>query len=118
MAEWHRMIRLQPGAPVLFHGARGVVRRLNPIRETYAVHLISEQRTVDVPFGAPELHADVSKRHVVPPSDDVPPMTNVSRHSLPAGGGGPCGGPAGGRRVAAPQPRSQSQCFSSARMMM
>ena len=59
MAEWHKVIKLQAGAPVLFDGVRGVVRRANPVRATYAIHLPSEQRTVDVPFGSEALWADV-----------------------------------------------------------
>ena len=60
MAEWHKVIKLQAGAPVLFNGLRGVVKRANPIRETYAVHFPSEQRTLDVPYGSEGLWADVS----------------------------------------------------------
>ena len=60
MSDWHRVIRLQPGAPVIMSGAYGTVRRVNCVRETYAVHLTKPQRIIDVPFGSPELCADLS----------------------------------------------------------
>ena len=100
MAEWHRVIRLHPGAPVCYRGERGVVRRANPMRETYAVHLVMEQRTVDVPFAAADLHADVSSGAALSPT---PATANPP---------GVCAG-AGSRRS-----RPSVECFSSSRMMM
>ena len=113
MADWHKMIRLQPGAPVLYQGLRGIVRRSNPVRESYAIHLPDEQRTVDVPFGDADLRADVTSSPVAPSGAQQPTSQTAgpgcSRRNSP-----PLPGAASGDRKS-PRP---SQCFSSSRMMM
>ncbi len=110
MADWHKVIRLQSGAPVLYDGMRGTVRRANPVRQTYAVHLLDEQRTVDVPFGSDALWADVGGGEPVCCSSGRAGASGGARSS----GSGGSSTSKGMRSAANP---CSSDCFSSAKLM-
>ena len=71
-----------------------MVRRANPVRESYAIHLVEEQRTVDVPFCAAELRADVTRS----PTNATPATAGAAggRHAPPTGATGSTGGGARG----------------------
>lgn len=138
MANWHGLISLQPGAPVVYEGAHGIVRRANPARGSYAIHLLAEQRTIDVPFDAANLHADVTATSMDAPAEHAA-QSATTRSSLSGGSGSGGKGLDGVRaRLAARErarptsrgtssssrsmspirrPVSKAQCFSSVRMM-
>ena len=113
MAQWHHAIKLQPGAPVHLDGQRGVVRRANALRETYAVHLLDEQRTVEVPFDSEALCADVG--------GTTAKGTVTQRGAVTQPGPGNQHGAARSllsSSAAASPGRLRSECFSSVRCMM
>ena len=85
MADWHSMIRLQPGAPVRVHGFRGIIRRANPLREASAVFLPDEQRTIEVPFRSEALREDrtltrTASQALAPGHNHHQPPTIVTFH--------------------------------------
>jgi len=107
---------LSTGAPVLYEGARGIVRRANPIRETYAVHLLDEQRTVDVPYGSDALWADIGE----------PALCSSAGHASAKSTSGTCSSGGSASRgacsvlacsVPANNDNTASDCFSSVKLM-
>ena len=87
------------------------MRRANPIRETYAVHLLDEQRTVDVPYGSDALWADIGE----------PAFCSSTGHASAKSTSGTCssGGSAsrGACSVPANNDNTASDCFSSVKLM-
>ena len=92
------------------------MRRANPIRETYAVHLLDEQRTVDVAYGSDALWADIGE----------PAFCSSAGHASAKSTSGTCSSGGSASRgacsvhacsVPANNDNTASDCFSSVKLM-